>query len=399
PTISQLQALPKPVPGAMPPGIDATVNIDDYLTLDVQAQDPDGDALFVTWTCDKTGGFSAPPDWEPMEWTPPQGPNPGYWHSVWEWTPPDGAADGEVFVLTCQVKDARGSLVTAQVGAQGKVMALADGKLAVWDNGKVILMNTDGTNPQDLTPTQAFEVWEGIFSPDGSKIITPGDINGKVVLFEISRDGSGSRVMLDTTTHPGGPCNDLGRITFTPDGTRMIYAIYKGGIYDLWMAHTDGTNPVLLEGGFLYKKNGSLGLSAFYKGTGAYDHTNLSDMAVLFAEEQTGQLYEVPLTGGKIPIGTARYEYAAWNFATDKWAYTDPVSGGLVRGTYTPGSGFSKEVTLSGGAGWNPSWAPDGSKLVFGNGPNQVWTVAADGTNAKRIYTGNSLWSLEWGRQ
>ncbi|MCW5869290.1 MAG: PD40 domain-containing protein, partial [Candidatus Eremiobacteraeota bacterium] len=162
-----LEVVPAPAT-ELPPGVDATCRVGGLLTLQVSAEDADGDPLQIEWSCDRGGGLSHPCQL-PMTW------KDGQWRAEWSWSPPPDTADGEKFQLTCHLSDGRGGQTDLHLGASGTIQALGDGRIVFSSdrtgNHELYAMNSDGTDLTQLTDEPGIShSWPRI-SPDGGKVL------------------------------------------------------------------------------------------------------------------------------------------------------------------------------------------------------------------------------------
>jgi hypothetical protein len=80
------------------------------------------------------------------------------------------------------------------------------------------------------------------------------------------------------------------------------------------------------------------------------------------------------------------YEGPAWSPDGSEIVFTKYNPTTLISIIKPDGSGFRQLVT-----GWNPAWSPDGKEIIFGT-PSGLTIIRADGTNSRRITSGNHLW-------
>ena len=116
----------------------------------------------------------------------------------------------------------------------GTKILLSDGNQA----GDIYIMNTDGSNFVNLTEGSPAHENKPRFNPDGTKIV----FNCSSEICVMNADGTG-RVQydLDEFDAPGG--------AFSPDGTKIVYSSYRGNFenpinYELFMINSDGTGTV-----------------------------------------------------------------------------------------------------------------------------------------------------------
>ncbi|MEW6277210.1 MAG: hypothetical protein AB1758_01205, partial [Candidatus Eremiobacterota bacterium] len=254
---------PEPNPETLPPGADVTVPKEGYVTVSLEASDPDGDELFCEWTA--TGGSYASSGEFRMRWRP----DSGRWTADWHWRPPLTCGVGDRFTLEYRVRDARGA-VTGPVGAAvTQVEIIPSGKIVFESrdgagNNHVWAMNVDGAGRRPLTRGNrgdgnarltpdgtmvvfATERW-GIPKPNGS----PGFITN---IARMNADGSGMVRLTPNWGWDGWP-------SLSPDGTRVAYVCIpnaNSGTWEIWLMNLDGTGHTRLASVDL--------IGALYRGT------------------------------------------------------------------------------------------------------------------------------------
>ncbi len=202
----------------------ATVMQDRNLTLQVQAGDDDGQALFGTWkatpvgTARGEGQFSLGPE-HPLVWDKKL----RRWTAQCTWAPPLEAEIGDQYKLTFTVRDSDGNEHELTADVLNPVTIIPPGRILLQRQrgGKadVAIINADGTGLRYLTDGPLDDTGPGL-SPDGSQIawVNKNDISngtyGQVYVMNI--DGSGKRKLTDTMSIKGSP-------TWSPDGLKIIY--------------------------------------------------------------------------------------------------------------------------------------------------------------------------------
>ena len=126
-----------------------------------------------------------------------------------------------------------------------------DGKdiVFVFDNGKIYVMNPDGTNKQRLTETTSpgLDEFIGSWSPDDSELVYSSNANGHDYdIFKINiKTGSITQI----TSVPEN--NELNP-SFSPDGTKIVYDSYNfnpNEFPSIWVVGINGQNPHQIQQG------------------------------------------------------------------------------------------------------------------------------------------------------
>jgi tricorn protease-like protein len=114
---------------------------------------------------------------------------------------------------------------------------------SVGNNLGIILMNADGTNPQNLTNQyHGYGFFEPTVSPDG-KTIAASFCNSSVCgLATMNIDGSGLQVIQTCDAHT----QFLGEPAFSADSTKIFFSYMLGPYYaqntNIYVVNVDGTN-------------------------------------------------------------------------------------------------------------------------------------------------------------
>ena len=409
PQIASVDIYPLPEPETLPAGVDATVDLRGYLTLEVSALDTDGDRVFCNWTAEKvsgggsgSGAFSAPQQ-NQMDW---QG---GSWISTWEWRPPSDALAGDIYQLEVSVTDETGRTTQGHLGASGRVEVIAKGQI-VYERGQDIwIVNADGTGERNLTNHPARD-FEPAISPDGTRIAFMSNRTGSIQFFNMGADGTNVRKL-----PLGGDGKAPRGVAWSPRGNQLLVGLNETEL-------TDWDN--LREALFIWSADGSTRTQITEWGdfvTSSW-HPNLP--IIITSGNSSRDLWEVNLnTGERLRMAETPdvWEYNP-RFSPDgkKVCFSKgPVSKGsgfpegrdddfdIVVADYTPGSSGvagtisnQQKISKSGAVDLNASWSPDGSQLVFSSdrsGADQLYIVNANGTNLRQITTGGGS-RPHWGK-
>jgi Tol biopolymer transport system component len=112
-------------------------------------------------------------------------------------------------------------------------------KLAVEGQGRIFLINVDGSNPTAITnPTSSDPDFDPVWSPDGSKLLfskwdCPYECWGPLGIWVVNADGSNQRMLM------GEGASDQ---AWSPDGSKILFSKWTGRSIDLFAMNPDGSN-------------------------------------------------------------------------------------------------------------------------------------------------------------
>ncbi len=158
------------------------------------------------------------------------------------------AADGTgATQLTTQPDNSVGAQRPSTDGDGGKVaFAEFDDTGGQFNSEQIWVMNGDGTGQTQLTHSgNNFINTDPAISPDGSKIAWIGaDVSGSGTtgfdLYEMNTDGTNPTQLTNTTQDDKNP-------EFSPDGSKIVF-VRATGSNQIWLMNADGSNPhVLLD--------------------------------------------------------------------------------------------------------------------------------------------------------
>lgn len=185
---------------------------------------------------------------------------------------------------------------------------------------------------------------EARISPDGTKIVFTGRVDGVQGIYVANRDGS---QLTRIVTRETGP---VVHPTWSPDGSKIAYQTHTGSAsptrYDIYIVNADGTNPV--------------NLTADLGSTDQY----------------------APSWSPLLADGTSRIAFVHH-------------AGGTQRVWTMRADGTDRKQITSGAHDVMPAWSPNGQTLVFSrttafvNG--DLWLVDANGTNERAVMVAVSL--------
>lgn len=215
----------------------------------------------------------------------------------------------------------------------GAKLAFASNRTGPWE---LWVMAGDGSEQKALTAGIAEMNFVPDWSHDGTRLAYAAGSDGHPEIWVIDVDGSNpTQLTTLPSVHP----------TWSPGDERIYYASDAGGGPQIWGMYSDGRGQERKTGGF---------------GPG-YPHANVPEFA---------------RTGEKLVFwaGIERQYGEVWS-----WDFAGPAGPRRLTDTIDPHNSD------------NPSWSPDGTKILFDtsrSGQVEIWVMAADGSRARRLISG-----------
>ena len=254
---------------------------------------------------------------------------------------------------------------------------------------EIWVMDPDGRNQRQITRFDSISTYPAV-SPDGTKIAFTSWYRTNPGIFVFSVDPIrdlrfyNQRASVNETP------------SFTPDGTKILYASSaSGSCCRIYSVNLDGSGlePISSPGAIDVepKVNPKTGNQ------------------IVFVSGRSGpqQIYRMTIDGQdleRLTPGEGEASNPSWHPGGQIIAYA--WTRGYATGNFnifTMDVATRKYTQLTHGEGRNenPSWAPDGVHLVFmsnRNGSHQIWTMLADGTQARQLTTQGINESPIWGK-
>jgi Tol biopolymer transport system component len=208
----------------------------------------------------------------------------------------------------------------------------------------------DGSELTNLTPS--IEVFDGDWSPDGSKIV----LNASSGIRVMNADGSGSVAL---GVHGEGP-------RWSPDGSKIAFE-FEGNVR---VMDADGSNAVTLTTG--HRPDWSPDGTRI-----AFDR--LSTTGCVLGIICTEDLYVMGADGAQVVLLRHNGGCAAWSPDGSKIAYNS-----LFLGVYVVTANGSGSIQVAGsGAGCPVVWSPDGEAIAYqgaqSNGTSELMVIPSSG--------------------
>src|SRR5690242_2299404 len=243
---------------------------------------------------------------------------------------------------------------------------------------EVWAMDYDGANQRPLTSLRTISLMPR-WSPDASRIAFTcyepynGIVNAQICMYSMD---AGKVVSFPrfrgTNSAPA----------WSPDGTQLMFSSSMQGTPDLYVADSNGSKPKRLT----FSGNGGATSPTWNPKTG---------QSVVFVSDRGGipKLYSMNADGSNLTaIDLPDKGYLidpAWSPNGQLLAFSwRRPTGNYDIYVMEPGSQQIIDLTPDMGRNERPSWAPDGRHIVFEstrNGTRQIWTMLADGSQARQL--------------
>jgi Tol biopolymer transport system component len=276
-----------------------------------------------------------------------------------------------VLVALCFASVPVSSALASYSGAVGRVVFVSD--RAGSSSSDIYSTAPDGTDVQQLTMWSGY-LQDPVWSPDGSRIAYSSNLLGRPRVFVMNQDGTGQQLV-----SPAAPSTvDDTQPAWSPDGTKIAFASTRGagGGWNIWVMNADGSNVHVLPGDLT-------------------QHPAWSPDGTQIAGDAGGAaVYVVNVDGtNERRLATAPQFYSdeSPDWSPDGRTLVFSQGSGASSALHTVSADGTGEQQLTNGASadYDPSFAPDGTKIVFRRrtqlGTYQLYTVGAAGGAATQL--------------
>ncbi len=119
----------------------------------------------------------------------------------------------------------------ARAGSSIGKIAYFKGDLA--SGGSIFVMNTDGTNQQNIS-RGTMDAWPN-WSPDGRQIAYQSERGGHAQIYVMSADGSHQRNISNSVSDDLVP-------SWSPDGRQIAFYSNRDGLFQIFVMSADGSD-------------------------------------------------------------------------------------------------------------------------------------------------------------
>ena len=224
-------------------------------------------------------------------------------------------------------------------------------------NTELFVINTDGTNNQQLTTT-SYSEYNAIWIKEGNKIAYLSSESGSSQIWEMNPDGTGRKQLSNFE-------NSIEGFSLSPDGQKILFISQVPSLESTADKHPDlpkSTGKVIDD--LMYKHWDEWVTTAPHPFVADFDGQKLTNIKDIME----GEVFQSPLK----PFGDI--EQLAWNTTSDKVAYTSKKKTGVEYALstnsdiyiYDLATGTTENIT-EGMMGYdmNPQYSPDGKYIAW----------------------------------
>ena len=249
-------------------------------------------------------------------------------------------------------------------------------------NKNIWVMDWDGANPHAITRDQTTHM-SPTWSADGGTIYFTTFKGGNADVYRMDAGGGGMRPFISSPRVDSAP-------SVSPDGLWVAYSSGEDGNPEVYRIHPDGSGKTQLT------------ISHGVDTSPSWSHTGQD---LVFTSDRTGsgspQIYRMDMEGTNLRRLTFAGNYnetARWSPRGDLIAYASREIGFQVF-TIGPNGEGERRVTTA-GSNLDPSWSPDGMKIVYTSVQNKkaaIWTCNWDGSDPRQLTFGLDASQPQWG--
>lgn len=210
-------------------------------------------------------------------------------------------------------------------------------------------------------------VANGVWSPDGNKVLFVSSRDASREIYVINADGSNLVRLTNNAAEDRYPC-------WSPDGTKIAFASTRvGSVWHLFVMNADGTGVTQL-------------------GTAEGTDISWSPDGTRIAYFDGDNIWTVSAVDGSGAVQITNTEgndiSPVWSPDGTQIAFASARTGTMgIYVALADGTG-ARRVTSATQAATDPEWSRDGTHIFYLDSGGNVYVVAADGTGATQVLMG-----------
>jgi len=273
-------------------------------------------------------------------------------------------------------------ITSALTGEDGAFLSKIAFVVKTGTSKNIWVMDWDGANPHAITRDQSTNL-SPTWTPDGRTIYFTSFRGGNADIYRMDSGGGNARVFISSPRVDSAPA-------VSPDGQWIAYSSGEDGNQEIYRIRPDGSGKTRLTVSY------GVDTSPSWSHTGQH---------LVFTSDRAGagspQIYRMDLEGTTVMRLTVAGNYnetGRWSPRGDLIAYASREIGFQIF-TIAPEGGRERRVTDP-GSNLDPSWSPDGMKLVYTSvrsGKSSIWTCNWDGSDHRQLTFGLDASQPQWG--
>ncbi len=212
-----------------------------------------------------------------------------------------------------------------------------------------------------------------VVAPNGNRLVFERSVfDPNIWRYELEGSSNQPRKLIASTRAERS-------VQLSPDGKRIAFFSQRSGSSEIWLAGSDGSNPIQL--------------TSFSGPSAGSPRWSPDGQSIAFDSNLQGSwdVYVVNAQGGApraVAVGEGEESRPSWS-RDGQWIYFNSDRGGTHQIYRIPVQG-GEPVRVSQAGGYNPFESPDGRFVYYGRGPMEagLWRIPAEGGDEEAVLPG-----------
>ncbi len=212
-----------------------------------------------------------------------------------------------------------------------------------------------------------------VVAPNGNRLVFERSVfDPNIWRYELEGSSNQPRKLIASTRAERS-------VQLSPDGKRIAFFSQRSGSSEIWVAGSDGSNPIQL--------------TSFSGPSAGSPRWSPDGQSIAFDSNLQGSwdVYVVNAQGGApraVAVGEGEESRPSWS-RDGQWIYFNSDRGGTHQIYRIPVQG-GEPVRVSQAGGYNPFESPDGRFVYYGRGPMEagLWRIPAEGGDEEAVLPG-----------